>query len=211
MIFRSTNVDDRRLRAWHALELGPAWIARESGTSVGGTAPGDDSSSGARWMLVGGLPDADADADADVDAEAGEPTLDGAPGRLLDRMLASIGLDRATDVVVSHVAKRSHPDSRDPLSDDTERSGPGLERQIALARPQLILALGEAAAQSLLKTDAPLASLRGRVHPYRSGSIEVPLVVTFHPADLLHNPADKSRAWADLCLARAVTRDERPA
>jgi uracil-DNA glycosylase len=207
MIFRSTNVDDRQLRAWHALELGPAWIARESGTLVGGTAPGDDSSSGARWMVVGGLPDADADVDAD--AEAGESPLDGAPGRLLDRMLASIGLDRATDVVVSHITQRPHPDDRHPLPDDAERSG--LERQIALAGPQLILALGEAAAQSLLKTDAPLASLRGRVHPYRSGSIEVPLVVTFHPADLLHNPADKSRAWADLCLARAVPRDERPA
>jgi uracil-DNA glycosylase len=203
MIFRSTNVDDRQLRAWHALELGPAWIARKSPTSVGTTSAVGGGSPGARWMLVGVTPGAD--------DEAGDRALDGVPGQLLDRMLASIGLDRAADVVVCHINLLRTPDDGRPRPDDIVRSGLDLERQVALAGPQLILALGEAAAQSLLKTDAPLASLRGRVHPYRSGSIEVPLVVTFHPADLLHNPADKSRAWADLCLARAVPRDERPA
>ena len=69
---------------------------------------------------------------------------------------------------------------------------------MALAQPKLILAMGRFAVQSLLESDASIASLRGRLHRYRG----VPLVVTYHPAYLLRNLPDKSKAWADLVFAR---------
>jgi len=75
---------------------------------------------------------------------------------------------------------------------------PHLSRQIELIRPKLILAMGRFAVQTLLDTDATIASLRGTVHRYHG----VPLVVTYHPAYLLRNLPDKSKAWADLVLAR---------
>jgi DNA polymerase len=73
-------------------------------------------------------------------------------------------------------------------------------RQIELLRPRLILAMGRFAVQALLRSDEPIGKLRGRVHHYQG----VPLVVTYHPAYLLRNPADKARAWDDLCLAAQV-------
>jgi uracil-DNA glycosylase len=136
--------------------------------------------------------------------EGGGEPLVGTPARLLDRMLASIGLDRAGDVLIADLLNGQPPDHRHPLPIDVAQYEPYLARQVELASPRLIVALGQFAAQLLLQTDASLVSMRGRVHRYRSGGLDVPVVVTFHPADLLRNPADKSRAWADLCLARAT-------
>ena len=79
---------------------------------------------------------------------------------------------------------------------------PYLERQIALLRPKIMLAVGRIAAQNLLRTEAPLARLRQQVH--RFGVARVPLVVTYHPAYLLRTPADKRKAWEDLKFAREV-------
>ena len=78
------------------------------------------------------------------------------------------------------------------------KCSPHLQRQIALIQPKVILAMGRFAAQTLLGTDATIASLRGRVHRYAG----VPLVVTYHPAYLLRNLPDKAKAWADLLFAR---------
>ncbi len=75
---------------------------------------------------------------------------------------------------------------------------PFLQQQIKLIEPKLILAMGRFAAQTLLNTDASIASLRGSVHKYAG----VPLIVTYHPAYLLRNLPDKSKAWADLVFAR---------
>jgi uracil-DNA glycosylase len=75
---------------------------------------------------------------------------------------------------------------------------PYLERQIELVQPKLILAMGRFAAQTLLGSDASIASLRGRVHAHAG----VPLIVTYHPAYLLRTLPDKAKAWADLLLAR---------
>ena len=79
---------------------------------------------------------------------------------------------------------------------------PYLERQIALLKPKIMLAVGRIAAQNLLKTDAPLARLRQQVHCF--GVARVPLVVTYHPAYLLRTPTDKRKAWEDLKFAREV-------
>ena len=92
------------------------------------------------------------------------------------------------------------PGNRDPQPNEVECCEPYLVRQIELIRPRLIVALGRHAAHSLLKTEAPLSRLRGQRLSYRG----TPLVVTFHPAYLLRNPADKRRAWDDLCLARGI-------
>jgi hypothetical protein len=92
------------------------------------------------------------------------------------------------------------PGNRDPQPNEVECCEPYLMRQIELIRPRLIVALGRHAAHSLLKTEAPLARLRGQRLSYRG----TPLVVTFHPAYLLRSPGEKRRAWDDLCLARSI-------
>ena len=94
------------------------------------------------------------------------------------------------------------PGNRTPEPREAEACRPYLDRQIALIRPKIIVALGKSAATTLLDVDATIASLRGRVHRYHG----VPLVVTYHPAYLLRNLPDKAKAWEDLLLARRTLR-----
>ena len=148
----------------------------------------------ARWMLVGEAP-------GEQEDERGEPFV-GPAGRLLDQMLAAIGVDRPAEAFVANVLKCRPPGNRNPQPGEVARCEPYLLRQVALIRPTLIVALGRFAAQSLLHTDASIASLRGRVHRVRAGDVEVPLVVTYHPAYLLRTLHDKAKSWADLRLAR---------
>ncbi|MDQ1314438.1 MAG: uracil-DNA glycosylase [Pseudomonadota bacterium] len=144
----------------------------------------------ADWLVIGEAPGADEDAQ-------GEPFV-GQAGKLLDAMLASIGLSRGDNVYITNVLKSRPPGNRNPEPDEVAACRPYLLAQIELIRPKLILALGRFAAQSLLDTDEAIARLRGRVHRFQN----VPLVVTYHPAYLLRNLPDKARAWEDLCLAR---------
>ena len=88
---------------------------------------------------------------------------------------------------------------------------PYLERQIMLLQPRLIVLLGRAAVHSLLGLDASLSSLRGKPLSYRLGELEIPVVVTYHPAYLLRNLPDKSKAWEDLCRARALMKTAKSA
>jgi len=148
----------------------------------------------APWMLVGEAPGEQEDV-------RGEPFV-GDAGRLLDQMLAAIGIDRPRDAFITNVLKCRPPRNRDPLPEEVGRCEPHLLRQVELVAPRVILVLGRFAAQSLLATDATIASLRGRVHRYRVGGQEIPLVVTYHPAYLLRTLSDKSKAWSDLRLAR---------
>jgi DNA polymerase len=148
----------------------------------------------ATWMLVGEAPGEQEDL-------SGMPFV-GSAGQLLDRMLASIGVDRERDVFITNVLKSRPPRNRDPLPQEVAACEPFLLRQIELVRPRIIVVLGRFAAQSLLRTDATIASLRGRVHTYRCADREIPLVVTYHPAYLLRTLPDKAKAWADLRLAR---------
>jgi uracil-DNA glycosylase family 4 len=149
----------------------------------------------APWLIVGEAPGAEEDL-------RGEPFV-GQAGRLLDAMLAAIGLDRGRDVFITNVLKCRPPGNRNPEPDEVARCAPFLRRQIELLAPTGILVMGRFAAQALLETDASVASLRNRVHRYTVAGIERPMVVTYHPAYLLRNPADKAKAWADLCLAKA--------
>ncbi len=144
----------------------------------------------ADWMLIGEAPGAEED-------RLGEPFV-GQAGRLLDNMLAAIRLTRAQNVYIANVLKCRPPGNRNPEPEEIAKCTPHLTRQIELVKPKLIVAMGRFAAQTLLGTDATIASLRGKVHQYAG----VPLIVTYHPAYLLRNLPDKSKAWADLVFAR---------
>ena len=153
----------------------------------------------ADWLFVGEGPGAEEDA-------RGEPFV-GQAGRLLDSMLAALGMNRHDRVYIANVVKCRPPGNRTPEPGEADACRPYLERQIELIRPKLIVALGKSAASLLLRTDATIASLRGRRHLYG----ETPLVVTYHPAYLLRNLPDKARAWEDLLFARRVAASGAPA
>ncbi len=144
----------------------------------------------ADWLLVGEAPGAEEDA-------RGEPFV-GQAGKLLDGMLAAIELKRGADVYIANVLKCRPPGNRNPEPLEVAQCSPFLARQVELIQPRLILAMGRFACQTLLDTDASIASLRGRLHRYQG----VPLIVTYHPAYLLRSLPDKAKAWEDLCFAR---------
>ena len=144
----------------------------------------------ADWLFVGEGPGAEEDVQ-------GEPFV-GQAGRLLDNMLAATRLKRGENVYIANVVKCRPPGNRNPEPDEVAKCTPFLLRQVELIGPKLIVAMGRFAAQTLLNTDASIASLRGKVHRY-SG---VPLIVTYHPAYLLRTLADKAKAWEDLVFAR---------
>jgi uracil-DNA glycosylase len=149
----------------------------------------------ADWMLIGEAPGAEEDA-------RGEPFV-GQAGKLLDNMLAAIGLERSAGVYIANVLKCRPPGNRNPEAGEVGQCSPHLIRQIALVRPKLIVAMGRFAAQTLLASDASIASMRGRMFEYQG----VPLVVTYHPAYLLRNMPDKSKSWEDLVFARRAMQD----
>lgn len=144
----------------------------------------------ARWLFVGEGPGAE-------EEQRGEPFV-GAAGQLLNSMLSALNLSRQHDVYIANVVKCRPPANRTPEITECVSCFPFLERQIALIQPQIIVALGRVAAQSLLNSEINFGSLRNKVHHYGS----IPLVVTFHPAYLLRNLPEKAKAWADLCLAQ---------
>ncbi len=148
----------------------------------------------AQWMVIGEAPGENEDLQ-------GEPFV-GQAGKLLDNMLAAIGLNRGAPggqagVYIANALKCRPPGNRNPEPVELQTCAPYLVRQVALVQPRIILAMGRFAVQSLLQTSEPIGKLRGRVHQYQG----VPVVVTYHPAYLLRNPADKAKAWADLVLA----------
>jgi len=149
----------------------------------------------AEWVIVGEAPGAEEDA-------RGEPFV-GQAGRLLESMLAAVALRRGENVYIANVLKCRPPGNRNPEPFEVAQCSPHLVRQIELIRPKVILAMGRAAAQLLLNTDASIASLRGRLFRYQG----VTTIVTYHPAYLLRNLPDKSKAWEDLCFARATMKD----
>lgn len=138
-------------------------------------------------LIVGEAPGANEDLQ-------GEPFV-GRAGKLLDKMLQAIGLDRS-QVYIANVLKCRPPSNRDPLPEEIRQCTPFLEQQVALLQPKIILAVGKVAAHYLLETNASLASMRQQEHRFRETSI--PLFVSYHPAYLLRKPSDKPKAYADL-------------
>jgi len=149
----------------------------------------------AKWLFIGEGPGRNEDIQ-------GEPFV-GPAGKLLDNMLAAMGLKRGDNAYIANIVKCRPTDEngrdRPPSPQEIASCLPYLQRQIALIAPTMLVALGKTAALSLLGLDpsTPVAKLRGTVHHYQG----LPLVVTYHPAYLLRQLGDKSKAWADLCLA----------
>ncbi len=137
-------------------------------------------------MVVGEAPGADED-------RLGEPFV-GRAGKLLDAMLAAIGLSRRENCYIANILKCRPPNNRDPRPEEVANCLPYLERQIELVAPRALLAVGRIAAQNLLGVTTPIGRLRGKVHDYRG----IPVVVTYHPAYLLRSPLEKRKAWEDL-------------
>jgi len=152
--------------------------------------PGEGSAH-AELVCVGEAPGATED-------ETGRPFV-GQAGQLLTKILAAINL-RREDVFICNVLKHRPPGNRNPLPDEVAACSPYLIRQLELIRPKVILALGTFAAQTLLETKLSIGKLRGAMHRYHG----IPLIVTYHPAALLRNPAWKRPTWEDVQLARRI-------
>ena len=154
------------------------------------------------WLIVGEAPGENED-------RTGEPFV-GQAGKLLDNMLKAIGQERHRNVYIVNVIKCRPPGNRNPEVGEIAQCEPYLRRQIELLRPKIILAMGRFAVNSLLQESRPdvhklpLGKLRGQVHSYASAGRSVPVIATYHPAYLLRNLPEKSKAWADLCLALEV-------
>jgi uracil-DNA glycosylase family 4 len=139
----------------------------------------------ARLMFVGEGPGADED-------EQGEPFV-GRAGQLLTQIIKAMGFARE-EVYIANVVKCRPPGNRNPEPDEIAQCVPFLHAQIAAIRPNVIVALGKFAAQTLLQTETPISRLRGHFH--RVGDADV--MPTFHPSYLLRNPAAKREVWEDM-------------
>ena len=160
----------------------------------------------ARWMVVGDLP-------SEADDQQGQP-FTGPEGVLLDNMLKAVGVRRqgpvgsanatasadVPEACLTHAVKCRPLNGRNPETAELATCAGYMSRQVALAQPRVILAMGRFAIQSLLGSTEPMGKLRGRLHDFQG----VPVVVTYPPSSLLRNPADKAKAWADLVLALSV-------
>ena len=166
--------------------------------AVAGQAPQVD------WLIVGETPGEEEDLQ-------GEPFV-GQVGQLLDNMLGAMKLSRTGartaeggGVYIANVLKCRPPGNRNPKPEEVAQCLPYLERQVALLKPKMIVAMGRFAVQALLRDSVPelegtpYGKLRGRVYQYQN----VPVVVTYHPAYVLRNLPEKAKVWADLCLAMA--------
>ncbi len=155
-----------------------------------------DGNPAARVMLIGEAPGREEDLD-------GRPFV-GRSGKLLDRMLAAIGLDRSS-VYIANVVPWRPPGNRTPSPLETEICRPFLARQIELVDPAVLVSLGGAAAKVLAGSTDGILKLRGKWLSYRLGDRDVPCLATLHPAYLLRQPLQKRLAWRDfLTLKRRI-------
>lgn len=139
----------------------------------------------AKLCFVGEAPGYDED-------QQGLPFV-GRAGQLLTKIIEAIGFTRK-QVFICNVLKCRPPQNRNPLPDEVLNCEPYLVKQLEIIKPLVICALGNFAAQALLKTGRPVSQLRGKFHDYHG----IPVMVTFHPAYLLRNPDDKRKVWEDM-------------
>ena len=153
----------------------------------------------ADWLFIGEGP-------GYYEDQQGEPFV-GPSGKLLDNMMASLGMKRGKKVYIANIVKCRASDNnrkdRPPTQEESLKCMPYLDWQIRQIRPKIIVALGRTAAAGLLNMgpDVNMAAMRGKIHYLSVDNNEIPLIVTYHPAYLLRTPMAKKQAWADLCLA----------
>ena len=150
-----------------------------------------DGTPGSALMLVGDMPGADG-------------VLGGAAGKLLGRMLATIGLARS-GIYLANLVYWPTPGGRAPAASEVAACAPFLARQIEFARPRVVLALGGAAAAALTGASGGIARSRGKWSTLAAGGM--PVLATFHPAQLLAQPTLKALAWRDLLALRSRLAD----
>ena len=150
----------------------------------------------ARVMFVGEAPGRDEDI-------AGLPFV-GRSGKLLDRMMAAIGLDR-TQAYIANVVPWRPPGNRTPTPQESAICLPFIRRQIELADPDILVCLGQPSTQTLLETKEGITRTRGRWFKFDTGSREIRALATYHPAFLLRSPLQKRLAWRDfLAIKKAL-------
>ncbi len=149
-----------------------------------------DGTPSGRVMFIGEAPGRDED-------RIGKPFV-GRAGQLLDKMLASIDLDRGRNCYITNVINWRPPDNRDPSPEEAAICLPFLRRHIELANPGIIVLLGAVAARHVMGVTEGIMKTRGRWLEYRVGDVMVPVMPTLHPAYLLRQPAHKKLAWRDL-------------
>ena len=140
----------------------------------------------ARLMFIGEGPGRDEDLQ-------GEPFVGRAGQLLTDIITKGMGLKRE-DVYIANVVKCRPPENRNPEPDEVASCEPFLKKQIDLVRPEIIIALGKFAVQTLLQSKVPITKVRGNWYTYHG----IKLMPTFHPAYLLRNPGDKKLVWEDI-------------
>jgi DNA polymerase len=150
----------------------------------------------ARVMFVGEAPGRDEDIE-------GLPFV-GRSGKLLDRMIAAIGLDRSSAYIANVIPWRP-PGNRTPTPQETQICLPFIQRQIELVNPDVLVTLGNPSTQTLLSTREGIMRTRGRWFDYDTGSRVIRAIATFHPAYLLRSPSYKRMSWQDLrAIAKAL-------
>ncbi|KIC40102.1 uracil-DNA glycosylase [Ruegeria sp. ANG-R] len=149
-----------------------------------------DGTPGARVMIIGEAPGRDEDRE-------GKPFV-GRAGQLLDRMLAAIDLDRTQNVYITNVLPWRPPQNRDPKPEEIGMMKPFLERHVALAKPDVLVVMGNISCQAVLGKRG-ITRLRGRWDQ----ALDLPVIPMFHPAYLLRQPQMKRQAWADLLELKA--------
>ena len=161
-----------------------------------------------RTQIVFGVGNPDADLMFVGEAPGGDEDIQGIPfvgraGQLLTDIIEKGLQIPRKDVYIANVIKCRPPGNRNPEPDEIAQCEPFLFRQIEIIQPKVIVSLGKFAAQTLLRTDAPISRIRGRMFEYRGAK----LVPTFHPAYLLRNPASKREVWEDMKLVRRLLRE----
>jgi len=122
----------------------------------------------------------------------------GAAGKLLERILESIGFKRE-EVYITNILKCRPPNNRNPLPQEIKECEPYLREQLKIIRPKIICALGTYAAQTLLKTKTSISKLRGKIFYYQ----DIMVIPTYHPAALLRNPQWKRAVWEDMKMVKS--------
>jgi uracil-DNA glycosylase len=156
----------------------------------------------ARVMFVGEAPGRDEDIE-------GLPFV-GRSGKLLDRMIAAIGLDRSKAYIANVIPWRP-PGNRTPTPQETQVCLPFIQRQIELANPDVLVTLGNPSTQALLGTREGIMRTRGKWFDYDTGTRTIRAIATFHPAYLLRSPSYKRMTWQDLrAIAKALEQVNSP-
>ena len=144
-------------------------------------------------MLIGEAPGSNED-------QEGLPFV-GRAGTLLDKMLASISLDRK-NVYISNIINYRPPENRRPTNEEMNRYLPFIKKHIEIIAPKILILLGSTAMNALIDNDVVISKVRGQWIEKKFGECKTSVIVTFHPAFLMRQPSQKKLAWADLKMIR---------